>query len=629
MKTTIALTSFLAFMLLIGFKTSQTIKVSGMVTSTQNLNPLSGVQVTLKNTRISTQTDAKGKYTLEIPAKGSILQFAFIGYKKVEIKYTGQRIINVAMEELASLTEVVVTGYGKQENKSTPSPLFDMNMNIASVQQGRNSIRMSIPRPVNQNTETYATVNENRFTDPRNTPLSTFGIDVDAASYSNVRRFINQGQLPPTDAVRIEEMINYFAYDYPQPTGNQPFSVNTELAAAPWNPQHRLLRIGLQGKKMDTANIPASNIVLLIDVSGSMNDYNKLPLVKSSLKMLVNQLRPKDYVSIVTYAGSASIALKPISGNHKAAIKDAIDNLEANGSTAGGAGLTMAYDLASKHFIKRGNNRVIMATDGDFNIGESSDAQMQHLIEAKRNSGVFLSVLGFGMGNIKDSKMETLADKGNGHYAYIDNISEGRKVLVTEFGGTLFTLAKDVKLQLEFNPAYVQAYRLIGYENRLLNKEDFNNDQKDAGDLGAGHSVTALYEIIPAGLKSKFLPSIDPLKYQLNKKLSYAGNQEMVTIKLRYKSPDGDKSKLISTTVADTPVLLKNASTDFRFAAAVAGYGMLLKKSEFIQHGTYQQSAALASSSIGPDNEGFRSEFVRLVKASSLLAEDLLSSTQN
>lgn len=626
MKTTIALTSFLAFMLLIGFKTSQTIKVSGTVTSARDLKPLAGVAVTIKHSRLSTQTDTRGKYTIEIPAQGSILQFTHIGYQKAEIKYTGQRLINMTMqEERIGLREVVIAGDIRQQTLSYSS----LNSSIVSVYSGKVSPRIRVPRPGNQNTETYSAINENRFTDPLNTPLSTFGIDVDAASYSNVRRFINQGQLPPPDAVRIEEMINYFAYEYPQPTGNQPFSVNTELSVAPWNPQHRLLRIGLQGKKMETANIPASNIVLLIDVSGSMSDYNKLPLVKSSLKMLVNQLRAKDYVSIVTYAGSASVVLKPISGNQKSAIKDVIDNLEANGSTAGGAGLTMAYDQASRHFIKGGNNRVIMATDGDFNIGESSDAQMQHLIKAKRNSGVFLSVLGFGMGNIKDSKMETLADKGNGHYAYIDNSSEGRKVLVTEFGGTLFTLVKDVKLQLEFNPAYVQAYRLIGYENRLLDKEDFNNDQKDAGDLGAGHSVTALYEIIPRGLKSKFISSVDPLKYQNNEKPIYADNKELVTIKLRYKSPDGDKSKLISTTVAPTPVSLKNASADFRFAAAVAGYGMLLKKSEFIQQGTYQQSAALASSSIGPDNEGFRSEFVRLVKASSMLAEDLLSSTQN
>jgi Ca-activated chloride channel family protein len=626
MKMTIAFTSILAFLLFIGFQSSQTIKVSGTVTSTGSSNPLSGVQVTLKNSRQNTYTDVKGNYTIEIPVEGSTLQFTLIGYKKVEIKYTGQRRINVTLKEEHLLLEEIVV---RDNSKQNIMPTSSFEMKTAAVAQGVMTSRIRIPRPLNQNTETYATVNESRFTDPINTPLSTFGIDVDAASYSNVRRFINQGQLPPSDAVRIEEMINYFAYEYPQPTGNQPFSVNTELSVAPWNPQHRLLRIGLQGRKMDTANIPASNIVLLIDVSGSMSDYNKLPLVKSSLKMLVNQLRAKDYVSIVTYAGSASIALKPISGNHKSAIKDVIENLNANGSTAGGAGLTMAYDLAAKHFIKGGNNRVIMATDGDFNIGESSDAQMQHLIEAKRNSGVFLSVLGFGMGNIKDSKMETLADKGNGNYAYIDNISEGRKVLVTEFGGTLFTLAKDVKLQLEFNPAYVQAYRLIGYENRLLNKEDFNDDQKDAGELGAGHSVTALYEIIPVGLKSKFIASVDPLKYQNNKKPLKTDNKELVTIKLRYKSPDGDKSKLISTTVADTPLQLKNASTDFRFAAAVAGYGMLLKKSEFTQQNSYQQSAALAASAIGLDNEGFRSEFVRLVKASSLLAEDLLSSTQN
>ncbi|MES3016892.1 MAG: VWA domain-containing protein [Bacteroidota bacterium] len=480
--------------------------------------------------------------------------------------------------------------------------------------------------PAESNTESYNAINENRFHEVKQNPLSTFGTDVDAASYSNIRRFINGGQLPPVDAVRIEEMINYFDYEYPQPQGGTPVSINTELSSAPWNPQHQLVKIGLQAKTIAYDQLPASNFVFLIDVSGSMNSANKLPLVKSSIRLLVDQLRAKDRVSIVVYAGAAGEILQPTSGENKQTIKDALNKLEAGGSTAGGQGIALAYKLAQENFLKGGNNRVILATDGDFNVGASSDAEMQRLIEEKKKTGIYLTVLGYGMGNYKDSKMETLADKGNGNFAYIDNISEARKTLITEFGGTLFTVAKDVKLQVEFNPARVRAYRLIGYENRLLNKEDFNNDQKDAGDMGSGHTVTALYEIIPAGVKSSFIESVDDLKYQNNPTpKSTLHSTELMTVKLRYKAPDKDESKLISKSVSAQTVTWEKTSSDFRFSAAVAGYGMLLRNSEFKQNANYKSVLNWAEGSIGKDKEGYRAEFLTLVRSSGLMAKDLLT----
>lgn len=476
------------------------------------------------------------------------------------------------------------------------------------------------------NTESYNGITENRFHETRQNPLSTFGTDVDAASYSNVRRFINSGQMPPVDAVRIEEMINYFDYEYPQPQNNAPVAIMTEVSTAPWNQKHQLVKIGLQAKTISYDKLPASNFVFLIDVSGSMNSANKLPLVKSSIRLLVDQLRDKDRVSIVVYAGAAGEILKPTSGESKQTIKDALNKLEAGGSTAGGAGIALAYKLARENFIKDGNNRVILATDGDFNVGASSDAEMQRLIEDEKKSGVYLTVLGYGMGNYKDSKMETLADKGNGNFAYIDNISEARKTLITEFGGTLFTVAKDVKLQVEFNPAKVSAYRLVGYENRMLNKEDFNNDQKDAGDMGSGHTVTALYEIIPVGVKSSFIESVDDLKYQKNPEPKpTAQAAELLTIKLRYKAPDKDQSLLISKSVPTKSIAWENTSADFRFSVAVAGYGMLLRNSEFKQNTNYKSVLNWAESGLGKDKEGYRGEFLTLVRSTGLMAKDLLS----
>jgi Ca-activated chloride channel homolog len=472
------------------------------------------------------------------------------------------------------------------------------------------------------NTEDYDNIVENKFLAATANPLSTFSIDVDEAAYSNIRRYLENGRLPPAGAVRIEEMINYFDYNYPQPAGEDPFSVNTEISACPWNPQHKLVHIGLQGKEIPLGNLPPSNMVFLVDVSGSMDEPNKLPLVQASVKMLVDQLRESDKVAIVVYAGNAGLVLPSTSGSNKAVIKSAIDNLQAGGSTAGGAGIQLAYKTARENFIKGGNNRIILATDGDFNVGASSDDELVRMVEAERKSGVFLSVLGYGMGNYKDNKMQQLADKGNGNHSYIDNISEARKVLVSEFGSTLFTIAKDVKIQVEFNPAKVQAYRLVGYENRMLAKEDFNDDTKDAGELGSGHTVTALYEIIPVGVKDEFTKSADPLKYQSTSLTVFNTTDEIMTIKLRYKKPDGDISRLITHPVMDNQLLISATSDNFRFSAAVAAFGMLLRNSSYKQEAGYDQVISLARSARGMDNNGYRTEFIRLVQSATLLAKN-------
>jgi Ca-activated chloride channel homolog len=469
--------------------------------------------------------------------------------------------------------------------------------------------------------EGYNRIYDNSYQRASNNPLSTFGIDVDTASYSNIRRFINSGVMPPKDAVRLEELINYFTYDYPQPKGDRPFSINTEVANAPWNPQHKLVHIGLQGKSISTRNLPPNNLVFLIDVSGSMNSPDKLPLVKASLKYLVSELRAKDSVTIVVYAGAAGLVLPPTPGNQKEKILDSIDKLEAGGSTAGGAGIQLAYKVARENSIKQGNNRVILATDGDFNVGVSSDGELVRMIEEKREQGVFLSVLGFGTGNLQDAKMEQLADKGNGNYAYIDSLLEAKKVLVTQMGGTLLTIAKDVKIQVEFNPAKVQAYRLVGYENRVLQNQDFNDDKKDAGELGAGHSVTAIYEIIPVGVASDVkLPEVDPLKYQPNPATTSASQtDELMQVKLRYKKPNETVSQLITQSIMDKPVKLENASANFRFAAAVAAFGMVLRDSEYKGAANFDEVLRLANQAKGEDREGYRAEFIRLVESCKML----------
>lgn len=466
------------------------------------------------------------------------------------------------------------------------------------------------------NTEEYSSLSENRFKLAKEEPLSTFSIDVDAASYSNMRRFVNQGVMPQSDAIRTEELINYFSYNYSKPTGKDPVNITTEVGKCPWNPDHRLVRIGIKAKEIASDHLPASNLVFLIDVSGSMYGPTRLDLVKSSLKLLTNNLREKDRVAIVVYAGAAGEVLPSTSGADKQKIREALDALTAGGSTAGGAGIQLAYKIAKKNLITGGNNRIVLCTDGDFNVGVSSTEGLESMIEKERKSGVFLTVLGYGMGNYKDNKMQVLSEKGNGNHAYIDNLQEANKVLVNEFGGTMYTVAKDVKLQLEFNPAKVQSYRLIGYESRLLNKEDFNDDTKDAGEMGAGHTVTAFYEVIPVGVKNNYA-SVDDLKYQPEKNknttnISNNGSLELLTVKLRYKEPDGEKSKKLEIPLIDNG--RDQVSSDFRFASAVAMFGQVLRNSDFKGDGSYDKAIALAKEGLDNDQQGYRREFVRIME---------------
>lgn len=614
MKTKVWILATMIFSTL-GFAIPENRTITGTVTSADDGSALPGVNVLVKGTATGTTTDTRGKYSIQIPASGGTLVFSFVGLASQEIKIGTRSVINVSMTtDVAQLSETVVTGYTRTKVKK------DRSAAGAKYEHEYKSAAPSMPtqdmyQQPQYNTEEYDAIQENIFHDALRNPLSTFSIDVDAASYSNMRRFINNGQRPPKDAVRIEEMVNYFDYDYTQPTSEHPFNIITEISTAPWNNQHKLVHIGLQGKKIPTENLPASNLVFLIDVSGSMDQPNKLPLLKSSFKMLVNELRQQDHVAIVVYAGAAGLVLEPTSGAEKKKIIEALDNLEAGGSTAGGAGINLAYAVAKEHFKAGGNNRVILATDGDFNVGESSNGGMERLIEEKRKEGVFLTVLGFGMGNYKDSKMEILSDKGNGNYAYIDNITEAQKVLVNEFGGTLFTIAKDVKLQIEFNPTKVRAYRLIGYENRMLKSEDFNNDKKDAGELGSGHTVTALYEIIPVGVESEFL-KIDELKYQTTKVDPAASkSKELMTVKFRYKKPDEDVSKLIVHPLVDNQVALNKTSDDFRWSASVAAFGMLLRESEYVKNFSYDQVVQMAQGAKGIDKEGYRIEFINMAKS--------------
>ncbi|OAZ04855.1 vWA domain-containing protein [Flavobacterium succinicans] len=469
------------------------------------------------------------------------------------------------------------------------------------------------PEPIND--EDYESFVENAFESPKTAPLSTFSIDVDNASYTNVRRMINNGQKVPKDAVRVEEMVNFFKYNYAQPNDQNPFAIQNELSHSPWNTDTKILKIGLQGKNIPTLDLPASNLVFLIDVSGSMSAANKLPLLKQSMKILVNELRAKDKVSIVVYAGAAGLVLPPTSGDEKETINTALEKLNAGGSTAGGEGITLAYKIAAENFIKGGNNRVILATDGDFNVGSSSNADMENLIEEKRKSGVFLTCLGYGMGNYKDSKMEILANKGNGNYAYIDTIQEANRFLGKEFKGSMFAIAKDVKIQIEFNPNQVKAYRLIGYENRKLRPEDFKNDAIDAGELGSNHSVTALYEIIPAGSKSKFYTEADELKYTTTTPTENKYTNELATIKFRYKKPDGDQSIEMVQTIENKSILLQNTSDDFKFSNAVAWFGLKLRDSKLIANSSSKDIIALAKQGLTNDSEGYKAEFIRLVEA--------------
>jgi len=594
---------------------AQQIVVTGTVTDDSDRLP--GVSVTEKGSRNGTVTDVNGQYSISTKI-GKTLVFSYIGYDKKECVVKGEKLDVKLSGSQKMLNEVVAIGYGAKHRGNAPVVKIRGVSSIQSVQVAQNCGATMSYSYVAANTEEYGTFKENRFFSAKDQPLSTFSLDVDAASYGNVRRMINQGQQPPKDAVRIEELINYFSYNYAQPTGEHPVNIVTEATACPWNNKHQLVRIGVKAKEIPSENLPASNFVFLLDVSGSMGDANKLDLVKSSIKLLTNNLRTKDRVAIVVYAGAAGVVLPSTEGTDKQKILEAVENLHAGGSTAGGAGIELAYKIAEKNLIPNGNNRIILCTDGDFNVGVSSPAELENLIESKRKTGVSLTVLGYGMGNYKDNKLQILAEKGNGNYAYIDNLQEANKLLVNEFGSTMYTVAKDVKIQVEFNPAFVNAYRLIGYESRLLNKEDFNDDTKDAGELGSGHTVTALYEIIPVGVENTF-GGVDDLKYQKTKSPSESlkpsqNSTELLTVKLRYKLPKEDKSQKL-----EIPVYAKDITTslspDFNFVLAVAMFGQILRESDFKGDATYEKVLAYAQKGIGEDKHGYRKEFVRLVES--------------
>ncbi|MDR0230861.1 MAG: von Willebrand factor type A domain-containing protein [Dysgonamonadaceae bacterium] len=598
---------------------SNLLTVTGKVIDADDKDPLVGVAVQIKGTNTGTVTDYDGIFSIQVE-KGKTLVFSYIGYIKQEVKVSKESI-NVSLKpDNKTLDEVVVVGYGVQKLSVADYELSKRPAGVNSNSSAGYYISTPATAPAysydSERNEEYSSFAENRFKDAKSDPLSTFSLDVDVASYSNVRRMINQGQKPAKDAVRVEQFINYFSYDYPNPTGKHPINILTETQACPWNKDNLLVRIGVKAKEVPSENIPASNFVFLIDVSGSMESPNRLPLVKSSLKLLTNNLREKDRVSIVVYAGAAGERLPSTSGADKQKIFEALDALSAGGSTAGGAGIELAYKVAQKNFIKGGNNRIILCTDGDFNVGVSSEKGLENLIEEKRQTGVYLTILGYGMGNYKDSKLQILSQKGNGNHAYIDNLQEANRVLVQEFGSSMYAVAKDVKMQVEFNPAYVSAYRLVGYESRLLNKEDFNDDTKDAGELGAGHTVTAFYEIIPVGVKNSY-GGVDDLKYQktsTSESTQGVKNNEMMTVKLRYKPLNSENSIKM-----ETPVLIsdknKTPSVDFTFASAVAMFGQLLRNSDFKGTSTYDDVISLARKGFGEDKQGYRHEFVRLAEA--------------
>ncbi len=576
-------------------------------------NVVTYANVFLKGTTIGKNTDDKGEYIInEVPAGEYDVVCQRAGYSPVSIKAV------VRENEITTVNFVLKRSSASLDGLDVVSRKEALKISGSGLRTTAQFVPYSNAPMAEFNTEDYQGLTFNGYRDVAANPLSTFSIDVDTATYSNIRRLLNESQFPQPDYVRIEELINYFTYDYPQPKGDAPLEIVVESGICPWNEDHLLAHIGLQAKKIDLEKAPASNLVFLLDVSGSMAQPNKLPLVIRSMRMLIDKMRPEDRIAIVVYAGAAGEVLPSTSGNQKEKILDALESLQAGGSTAGGEGIRLAYKIAKDNFNPKGNNRIILCTDGDFNVGESSDAAMQDLIEEKRKEGVFLTVLGFGEGNIKDNKMELLADKGNGNYAYIDDILEAKKVLVKEMGGTLFTVAKDVKLQIEFNPAKVKAYRLIGYENRLLNNEDFKDDTKDAGEMGAGHTVTALYEIIPADSDEE-IPGVDPLKYQKTRLTDKAESNELLTVKFRYKKPDSDTSVELQSVLKEKKTKVAKTSDNFRFSAAVAAFGMLLRKSDYIGDYTWQKVIDLAKSAKGKDDEGYRAEFIQLVEKAELV----------
>jgi Ca-activated chloride channel family protein len=598
---------------------------------------LPGVRVTLNTSPPqSTVTNERGEFTFaQVPVGTYDASFELPGFKTLT-----ERIVVTTRRMPAITVRMAVAALEESVSVVTESPSVDRRADKSARIGGRVSgvasgagggvaggIAATAPPPAMpatpapylpgrysgpMSTATYDSLDENPFRRVSESPVSTFSADVDTASYANVRRFLNEGSLPPPGAVRIEELINYFRFDYPNAANEHPFSVTTELADCPWNRKHRLALVGLHGRETPEGELPRRNLVFLIDVSGSMQPPDRLPLVRHGLRMFADTLTEPDRVAIVVYAGASGLVLPATSGDNKETIQRAIANLEAGGSTNGAAGITLAYQVARENFIRGGVNRVILATDGDFNVGVTSQDELVRLIERERASGVFLSVLGVGRDNLKDSTMEKLADKGNGNYSYLDSLYEARKVLVREGGGTLVTIAKDVKLQIEFNPAAVSAYRLIGYENRVLAREDFNDDKKDAGEIGAGHTVTALYEIVPVGVETSDVPSVDPLKYQTNPQpAATATSRELATLKLRYKAPDGDVSKLMSIVIRNET---RPLSANLGFASAVAEFGMVLRQSKHAGSGSFATAAERARRFRGEDRDGYRAEFVKLVE---------------
>lgn len=625
----------LALAMLIHFVSFGQLKtITGQVVDDQG-TLLPGAYISIKGTKKYVTSDLDGKFSMSVNI-GATLTVSYIGYQTKEVVVGKANHYSIQLNaEAKVLDEVVITqGYRLVSKKTSVSATSVAvtskivenrpNANVMNTLQGQiagvsfptydSKLELKDKKGIKSNPdESYGALIENVFESPRANPLSTFSIDVDNASYTNIRRMINNGQNVPKDAVRIEEMINFFKYNYAQPTGEHPFAIHTEYSACPWNTNSKLLRIALQGKTLANDLLPPSNLVFLIDVSGSMSAPNKLPLVIQSLKALTSQLRENDRIAIVVYAGSAGLVLPSTAGNQKDKIIPALDHLSVGGSTAGGAGIELAYKVAQENYIKGGNNRVVLATDGDFNVGYNSSSDLGQLIEEKRKTGVFLTCLGYGMGNYKDTTLETLANKGNGNYAYIDTLQEANRFLVKEFKGTMFAIAKDVKIQIEFNPSLVKAYRLIGYENRKLRPEDFKNDAIDAGELGSGHTVTAFYEIIPTGVESNVFVATDDLKYTPKVAPDAQLNSELATVKFRYKKPDGDRSTEMTRVIQNIEVGALNASPDFRFAAAVAWFGLYLRDSKLIQNKSITDIENLANTAIGQDKEGYRYELIRLV----------------
>ena len=603
--------------------------VQGVISDTTGA-PLSGVAIELRReARIQARTlsDSSGSFRFEKVVPGSyVLRLTLAGFRPAvsSVTVTDQPVPILSL----AMTPAPPQPVAAESAKQIAGGRSGMPMTDSASRSPR--LGSALPMPMASpgppfNTEAYDHIAENRFRRVGTEPVSTFSIDVDTASYANVRRFLTEGTLPPADAVRTEELINYFRFAYSDAKGDAPFSVTTDIAPCPWNPRNKLALIGLQARRISQERTPPRNLVFLLDVSGSMAPANKLPLVRTAMRMLVDTLNPADRVAIVVYAGASGLVLPSTPGNRKADIQRAIAELRPGGSTNGAAGIQLAYDVAARGFIKGGINRVILATDGDFNVGVTSQGELIRLIEEQRARGVFLSVLGVGTGNVKDSTMEKLADKGNGNYAYLDSLHEARRVLVAEAGATLITVAKDVKIQVEFNPKTVGAYRLVGYENRLLNREDFNDDKKDAGEIGSGHTVTALYELIPPGAPVEG-PDVDPLKYQEpTRPTTAAQSGELMTVKLRYKEPDADRSQLVSVTVRDRA---GDPTPNLGFAAAVAEFGMLLRRSEFKGRATWESAQAMARRYRGEDADGYRAEFVRLVELAAALDTQEATSPQ-